>query len=46
MTMLLSNTDTADVFTLNFVNLGLQYKAKSLQEKRKLEFIVQDLALT
>lgn len=37
MTTFLSNTDRVEMFTLNSVNLGLQYKAKSFQEKRKVE---------
>lgn len=46
MTRLLSNTDASEMFTLNFENLGQQYKARGLEEKSKLEIIVQDLALT
>lgn len=39
-TMLLSNTE------VNFENLGQQYNARGLEEKSKLEIILQDLALT
>lgn len=46
MTRLLSSTDASEMFTLNFENLGRQYKARGLEEKSKLEIIVQDLALT
>jgi len=46
MTRLFSNTDASDMFTLNFENLGQQYKARDLEDKSKIKIIVQDLALT